>query len=166
MSSFIVWDQISGKAIIGSNIVPGNPWEHSSFCAELGGIAGNIMVVKAICDWVSITKEGVTISLDGKEVLQVVKGKWILNVEVLDRDLIYHLQRCTDELLISINWSWIRGHQDKNKSFQKLSNLAKDNVIADEMARLLCKILYDREYASTPVKFRCKRWHLVVQGKK
>ena len=62
------------------------------------------MVVKAICDWASITKGGVTIGLDGKEALQAVKKKWSLNVEVSNRDLIYYLQRCTDELLVSINW--------------------------------------------------------------
>ena len=41
--------EVMGKAMIGSNIIPGNYWEHISFRAELCGIAGSLVVINAVC---------------------------------------------------------------------------------------------------------------------
>ena len=148
------------------NIVPGNAWEQSSFRVELGGIASSLVVVKAICEWAHIASGSVTVGLNGKEAMKAVKGSWILSPEDADRDLIFNLRKKTIDFLTRIEWQWVKGHQDSSIPFAQLGSLAKDNVVADSMAKSLCHLLDSRKFRPCPVEFDYEKWSISVQGKK
>ena len=114
---------------------------------------GSVNIIQAICKWSNITKGSINIGLDGKEALNAVRQEWIMSAEAPDRDLVLDLRAKCRRTPVTVTWTWIRGHQDKDKPFHRLSPMAKDNVVTDGIAKSLSSLLVSRKFIATPITF-------------
>ena len=52
------------------------------------------------------------ICLDGKQALLEAAGDWPLSPKRADYDMLFDIREKIRHLPITVNWRWIKGHQD------------------------------------------------------
>ena len=89
---------------MGTNVVPGNPEDHSSYRSELAGISGILAVTSCICKKYSVDEGQITVALDGEQALLKASSLWPLSPTDTDFDLLSDIRRKIEKLPIKINW--------------------------------------------------------------
>jgi len=132
-SAFVV---LPNKAIQGSNTIPGEPKDQSSYRGELGGILASICYANKICENHNVPEGGCTMYCDNKGALCAAFGWKDPNPQWASYDLVclirYHLAKS------KIKWKGqhIKGHQDTTTPYDELDIIAQGNVDADHYAAI------------------------------
>ena len=121
--------------IILINTVPGPTDSQSAYRSELAGISGSLLIIQAICKRHHIQNGCITIGLDGQSAMKSVSQKQQPKPQQPDFDLLCDIRTKLLRLPISVKWTWIKGHEDDHISFARLSPIAQDNVIANNIAK-------------------------------
>lgn len=106
-SGFVLRGVQGMLAAIGSNVVPGNPDEQSSYRSELAGISGIIAIVAATCKKYDIVKGSFKLALDGEQALLKASSNWPISPKDADFDLICDIRAKAAKLPVKIKWQWI-----------------------------------------------------------
>ena len=124
--------------IVSINYVPGHTDSQSAYRSELAGISGSLLLIAAICHKFHISHGAVTIGLDSQSAINSVSQADPLNPKQPDYDLLCDIQVKIRRLPIDLRWLWIPGHQDDHIQFRHLPPTTKDNIIANDIAKLYC----------------------------
>jgi hypothetical protein len=141
------------EAAPGPEAVLGPEEIQSTYQSELVGTTGSLVILASITSLHHISSGHATIGLDGNQVLKTVAGQWPLNAEQTDFDLLCDIPSKIKNLLITLKWQWIKGHQDDSKQFDKLDPLSQDNVLADGLAKAYLNHLIGQQYKPTMQHF-------------
>ena len=150
------------QRIISINAVPGPADSQSAYRSELAGISGSLLVLQALCNKYNLTTGSITIGLDGKSAIDTVSSSQPLKPQQPDFDLLCDIRTKLHRLPITVNWVWIKGHQDDHVSFQRLSPIAQDNVIANNIAKAYAQILIQQQPPHTNPRFPDEGWTLYL----
>ena len=165
-SAFILRGAQRKLGFMGTNVVPGNPEDHSSYRSELAGISGILAVTSCICKKYSVDEGQITVALDGEQALLKASSLWPLSPTDTDFDLLSDIRRKIEKLPIKINWHWIEGHQDDDTPYHLLPPLAKDNVLADGLAKNRLNQCLVNNYTLGPQRFGDEGWSISLEGRK
>jgi hypothetical protein len=120
-SGFVLWGANRHLALIGDNVVPGNPKEQSSYRSELSGISGVLAILGAVCHKYDIHKGSIRLALDGEQALLKASSTWPLSPTDTDFDFLCDIRAKIAKLPINLTWQGrIKGHQD-NAPFMNLA---------------------------------------------
>ena len=142
--------------ILGSNTVPGNKTDQSSYRGELAGILAGIMYTNRICRRKGVTSGTCTYHCDNKGALQAAFGWKQPNPRWSCYDIVclirYHLHNSP------IHWTWkhIYGHQDDHTAYDDLTPAAQANVDADHAADTELKL----NITPSPEPLQGQSWRL------
>ena len=70
------------------NLVPGPQDTQNSYCSELAGISGNLLILQATCNKYKITSGSITMALDNQSAIDFVTLLYLLNPKQADHDLL------------------------------------------------------------------------------
>ena len=145
----------------------GPPDEVTAYRSELQGIHAILLALSALCEFHTIPSGKVHISCDnltsvkeaGYEFLKVALAK-------SNADLIRAIRRLRHELPITISFSHVKGHQDDELWFDKLTRVAQLNVLMDRLAKdfLLKLICLPLPTPPCPDTIRGEGWRCRVDG--
>jgi hypothetical protein len=165
-SGFVLCGPRRKLAAIGSNVVPGNPDEQSSYRSELVGISGVLAVVTATCMKCNIQEGSIRLALDGKQALLKASSTWPRSPTDMDFDLLCDIRKKITRLPVTITWQWIEGHQDTHRPYHTLSGLAQDNVQADQIAKFRLNRCGCQGSVPSPQRFADEGWSISLRGRK
>ena len=148
--------------IITVNIVPGPPGSQSAYRSELAGISGSLLIIQALCNQYKITQGSITLGLDGQSAINTVSGSQPLKPNQPDFDLLCDIRTKLSRLPITVNWEWIKGHQDDHTSFHKLPPIAQDNIIADNIAKAYIQHFVHQQIPHTNPRFTDEAWTIYL----
>jgi RNase H. len=118
-----------------SGSVEGTSWDLNSYRAELRGILAAIEFTNAVCKHAKNIKEGsCTLYYNSKRALYAAFGQKRPTPWWTSFDLVTKIRRAIAASPITWYHIHIKGHQDKQTSFQRLDYFAKGNVIVDHLA--------------------------------
>jgi ribonuclease HI len=153
-SATVLYAADENKRIISVNDVPGNRGEQSVYCSELTGIEGALAIIESLCQVHDIQACSITIGLDEKQALLEAAGDWPLSPKRADYDMLFATRAKLRRLPITVNWRWIKGHQDNDVKFANLDNWAKANLLVDNLAKAYWNHLCSIEHELQPQRFR------------
>jgi hypothetical protein len=157
-SAFVV---LPNKIINGSNTIPGEPDDQSSYRGELGGILASIVYTNSVCKKHNITAGKCKMYCDNKGALSASFGWKTPNPRWSCYDIVSLIRL---QLAISpIKWEGIhiKGHQDDHTAYDDLDYIAQGNVDADRYAEAEMEIFR----AISPHKIDGTPWTIKHQGK-
>ena len=121
---------------MGANQIPGRPQALSSYCAELGGIAGTLMLVKSSCQVHGISHGKMCIGLDNASVTAQSKDDSPLAGKAPSRDLVMDICQSFMNLPIKCKFFWIMGHADQK--IGRETHKQSLNCLCDEWVKAHC----------------------------
>ena len=148
--------------IISINTVLGPTDSQSAYRSKLAGISGSLLIIQAICNMHHIQAGCTTIGLDSQSALKSVSQKKQPKPQQPDFDLLCDIRTKLLQIPISVKWAWIKGHQDDHISFARLSPIAQDNVIANNIAKTYVKHLVTAQQPIPNPRFTDESWSLYL----
>jgi hypothetical protein len=97
-------------------------------------------------------------------VLIVASGDWSLHSDQPYFDLLCNIRAKLAKLPITIQWKWIKGHQDDDLKFADLDPMVKDNVLADNLAKSYLNKLISENYDPPTQRFGDEGWSVQVNN--
>ena len=105
-------------------------------------------------------------ALDNQSAIDSVNQTYPLNPKQADHDLLRDIRSKIARFPLKIHWKWVQGHQDNGISFQHLSPLAQDNIIADEIAKTYCNIAIQQQLHVPNPCFPDEGWTIYLGNEK
>jgi hypothetical protein len=125
----------TGKKNTQSVTVPGHAKEQSSYRGELGGILTAIVYTNKKCKENNITEGKCIMGCDNKGALAASFGWKTPNPNWVCFDIVSMIRYHIRDSPIHWKGQHIKGHQDDSDQFEKLTEEAQANVIADKEAK-------------------------------
>ena len=151
--------------IIGVNRIPGRPRALSSYRAELGGIAGILILVKCLCQVHKVSHGKVRIGLDNASAIAQSKDDSPLSGQAPSRDLVTEIRQLLTHLPIQCEFFWIMGHADQKVGHETYEQ--RLNRLCDERAKAH-RVRFD--YVTGPwranERLASEGWSIHTQGMK
>ena len=123
-------------------------------------------MTSAVCNKYDITTGSITFALDGKEALSKASSLWPLLSTDPDFDLLSDIRSKLRSLPVQVKWQWIEGHQDKHTPFFLLSDLSKDNCVADSLAKNRLNQCLSERFQPVSQRFGNEGWSISLDGVK
>jgi hypothetical protein len=165
-SSTVIYGDDEINRMISVNAVPGHIQEQSAYRSELAGIEGALAILESVCQVHDIQHGAVTIGLDGEQALIEASGDWPLNPSRADFDMLTDIRAKIKRLPITVQWRWIKGHQDDEVSYDDLDDWAKANVLVDNVAKAYWNRVASTASEPQAHRFGDEAWALYVNKMK
>lgn len=120
--------QLGGKIVCS-----GKKSQHSAYRAELAGIFGGLMMLRAICKKENLRVGKILLVCDCLGAIKKIQHKHT-SLSALHFDYISSIQSIIEELPLQIEFLHVNGHADELAPLHELSILERMNVTADHMA--------------------------------
>ena len=133
-AAWVMGNEALHRQITGKIVCAGRKSSHSAYRAELAGIFGGLMLVKALCKVNNIQNGRLILACDG---LGAVKKIQHHNVTLSAKhyDYVSSIRAIIKELPIQISIKHVEGHTDKHTPVHELGTIERMNVLADSLAR-------------------------------
>lgn len=145
------------------SITPGDSKYQHSQRSELAGIAASLGVVDALCRTYDINCGQVVVGLDGQQAINNVQRQRP-RIKFSDYDMIIFIKDQIERLPVTVEFHWIKGHQDDFLQWHELDFYAQMNVKADKVAKSFLISNIQSQVPQPLVIFSTDNWCLVRNG--
>ena len=146
-AAWIITNPDRSAYVSASAISPGVKDIQNAYRSELTGILAILEELKAICDQWGLKKGRCTIFCDGLSALNRVDelDDTNLSSKSSSADLLQACKTMKKRLPIDIDFVHVKGHQDRNKLYDKLTLIEKLNIVMDRLAKDMLTAVIENE---------------------
>jgi hypothetical protein len=137
-------DPTTGVAIRGATQTSGGEKDVNSYRSELQGLYTILLGAYAVCLFCEIGDGAMTVGCDNLECIRLARGDWLkVNQNTPHADLIRAIRRLTALLPVKVDFTHVKGHQDRTVAVKTLPRLSQLNIEMDSDAKTKLRSLVE-----------------------